>query len=62
MGPTWALSAPDGPHIGPMNLAIRDMYAPYTMMHHVMDPQYVIFGKYYHYHDKKEMFEHNLIT
>ena len=23
MGPTWALSAPDGPHIGPMNLAIR---------------------------------------
>ena len=24
MGPTWVLSAPDGPHIGPMNLAIRD--------------------------------------
>ena len=24
MGPTWNLSAPDGPHIGPMNLAIRD--------------------------------------
>ena len=23
MGPTWALSAPDGPHVGPMNLAIR---------------------------------------
>ena len=23
MGPTWALSAPDGPHDGPMNLAIR---------------------------------------
>ena len=22
MGPTWVLSAPDGPHIGPMNLAI----------------------------------------
>ena len=22
-GPTWALSAPDGPHVGPMNLAIR---------------------------------------
>ena len=22
MGPTWALSAPDGPHIGPRNLAI----------------------------------------
>ena len=23
MGPTWVLSAPDGPHDGPMNLAIR---------------------------------------
>ena len=23
MGPIWALSAPDGPHFGPMNLAIR---------------------------------------
>ena len=22
MGPTWVLSAPGGPHIGPMNLAI----------------------------------------
>ena len=24
MGPTWVLSAPDGPHVGPTNLAIRD--------------------------------------
>ena len=23
MGPNWVLSAPDGPHVGPMNLAIR---------------------------------------
>ena len=23
MGPTWVLSAPDGPHVGPMKLAIR---------------------------------------
>ena len=23
IGPTWVLSAPDGPHAGPMNLAIR---------------------------------------
>ena len=23
MGPIWGLSAPDGPHVGPMNLAIR---------------------------------------
>ena len=25
MGPTWVLSAPDGLHIGPMNLAMRDI-------------------------------------
>ena len=24
MGPTWVLSAPDGPHVGPVNLAIRE--------------------------------------
>ena len=24
MGPTWVLSAPDGPHVGPMNLAIGE--------------------------------------
>ena len=24
MGLTWVLTAPDGPHVGPMNLAIRD--------------------------------------
>ena len=27
MGPTWVLSAPDGPHVGPMNLAIRGYIA-----------------------------------
>ena len=27
MGPTWVLPAPDGPHVGPMNLAIRDVEA-----------------------------------
>ena len=25
MGPTWVLSAPDGPYVGPMNFAIRDV-------------------------------------
>ena len=24
MGPTWVLAAPDGPHVGPMSLAIRE--------------------------------------
>ena len=25
MGPKWVLSAPGGPHVGPMNLAIREI-------------------------------------
>ena len=25
MGHTWVLPAPGGPHVGPMNLAIRDL-------------------------------------
>ena len=31
MSPTWVLSAPDGPHIGPMNLTIRDVYKAETI-------------------------------
>ena len=31
MGPTWVLSAPDGPHVGPMNLAIR-VVSKFSMM------------------------------
>ena len=27
MGPTWVLSAPDGPHVDPMNLAIREWFS-----------------------------------
>ena len=34
MGPTWVLPAPDGPHVGPMNLAIR-VYICYDL---VFDP------------------------
>ena len=34
MGPIWVLPAPDGPHIGPMNLAIRDAsyYSTFIIM------------------------------
>ena len=29
IGPTWVLTAPDGPHVGIMNLAIREhIYSP----------------------------------
>ena len=31
MGPTWVLSALDGPHVGPMNLAIRGLKDPHMM-------------------------------
>ena len=31
MGPTWVLSAPDGPHTGPRNLAIRVNTEPWNM-------------------------------
>ena len=38
MGPTWVLSAPDGHHVGPMNLAIRkDHY-----YHHIILVRFVI--------------------
>ena len=30
MAPAWALSAPDGPHVGPMNLAIRGTLMKHT--------------------------------
>ena len=31
MGTTWVLSAPDGPHVGPVNIAIRDAEACWYM-------------------------------
>ena len=42
MGPTWVLSAPDGPHVGPMNLAIREAIADYTSIlpHYLTDTEY----------------------
>ena len=34
MGPTWVLSAPDGPHVGPMNLAIREASVKSPRLNH----------------------------
>ena len=31
MGPTWVLSAPDGPHVGPMNLVIRGVFTMFFL-------------------------------
>ena len=36
MGPTWALSAPDGPHVGPMNLAIRDDFVMLSLYCYIL--------------------------
>ena len=33
MGPTWVLSAPGGPHVGPINLAIRIVLLPSRWFH-----------------------------
>ena len=34
MGPTWVLSAPGGPHVGPMNLAIRVLHGSWAACTH----------------------------
>ena len=50
MGPTWVRSAPDGPHVGPMNLAIGDMlqsfswfrsFLEYKLEHQIYWPQVI---------------------
>ena len=41
MGPTWVLSAPDGPHVGPMDLAIRDTGHCIWQNNHVVITQYM---------------------
>ena len=33
MEPTWVMSAPDGPHVGPMNRAIRGVLFNFIRMH-----------------------------
>ena len=44
MGPTWILSAPGGPHVGPMNFAIRDSHfnpnfiQSCCVMHYIVTP------------------------
>ena len=42
MGPTWVLSAPDGPHVGPMNLAIRVVLLLVVLICNVFIRQYCI--------------------
>ena len=43
MGPNWVLSAPDGPHVGPMNLAIREV-----MVFQVTPLEYYMRGHFKH--------------
>ena len=46
MGPTWVLSAPDGPHDGPMNLGIRD-YIKCNSFELILEYQETIITFYY---------------
>ena len=45
MGPTWVLSAPDGPHVGPMNLAMRGSQVNVNAIHNT--GQYRMEAKHY---------------
>ena len=44
MGPTWVLSAPDGPHVGPMNLAIRVYIHIYIYIYVCVSPFFQLCG------------------
>ena len=49
MGPTWVLSAPDRPHVGPMNLAIRVLIMASSllllcrMQYHIMELLFIMY-------------------
>ena len=45
MGATWVLLAPDGPHVGPMNLAIWDGYPCKNLF---PETTWLIFKRIYH--------------
>ena len=49
-GPTWVLSAPDGPHVGPMNYAIRDELMPeFCIVCHLITLFVAVYFTAYHY-------------
>ena len=57
MGPTLVLSAPDGPHVGPMNLVIREIKGTYICSKHIMCVEHLyvtlvgyLFYSYHHHH------------
>ena len=45
MGPTWVLLAHDGPHVGPMNLAIRVISSPLSNIFSTSAPRPQLLGK-----------------
>ena len=47
IGPTWVLSVPDGPHFGPMNLAIRNAFEA-----NVQDGAILVKGEMHYRHSK----------
>ena len=59
MRPTWVLSAPDGPHVGPMNFVIREILAMggYSLLaslsNSIMNPAMVSTVRFY---DRNELY------
>ena len=47
MGPTWVLSAPDGPHVGAMNLAIREAISWKMLTYLPAENSYSLFYFFY---------------
>ena len=63
MGPTWVLSAPDGPHVGPMNLAIWDPTSrPYGMSFMSTNSDYILSHFLYYYVQYRVILHHVLTT
>ena len=60
MGPTWVLSVPDGPHVGPMNLAIWVCQpVPYTAVKSAMS-RVLRRRKLLNYHHRKPQYHQSL--
>ena len=60
MGPTWVLSAPGGPHVGPMNLAIRALSLQFRSVSLLM--YRCLWKRFTHTHTQPHNHNHNHTT
>ena len=61
IGPTWVLSAPDGPHVGPMNLAIVVIDIDATSYVYIQQDLMIMLMFRSIFHEKKR-FSHFIIS